>query len=179
MRAIHDEGGALPSKMSDPRELLLHELQDIYYAETVITKALPKMIDEVEDRELVSGLEKHLEETKHQVENLQLVFKELGEKASGEQCPGIDGIKTEHEQFMKEEQPSAEIKDMFTTGSAARVEHYEIAAYTGLITLARGLGEKESVRLLEENLRQEKEALKAVESIGTRLARDAKAMATA
>jgi ferritin-like metal-binding protein YciE len=169
----------VPTKMSDPRELLLHELQDIYYAENAITKALPKMIGAVGDRELASGLEKHLEETKQQIENLELVFKELGEKASGEQCPGIDGIKTEHEEFMSEEQPSPEIKDMFTTGSAARVEHYEIAAYTGLITLARGLGETESVRLLEENLRQEKEALKAVESVGTRLARDAKTLATA
>ena len=169
----------MPQNMSDPRQLLLHELQDVYYAENAITKALPGMIKQVGDEELASGLEKHLEETRQQIENLERVFEELGEKASGEQCPGIDGIKTEHEEFMSESKPSPEIRDMFTAGSAARVEHYEIAAYTGLITLARGLGETESVRLLEENLRQEQEALKAVESVGTRLARGAKEMATA
>jgi len=169
----------VPTTMNDPRELFLHELQDIYYAEQTITKALPKMIDEAGDDELVSGLEKHLGETKQQVKNLERVFEQLGEKASGEQCPGIDGIKTEHDEFMSEESPSAEITDLFLTGAAARVEHYEIAAYTGLITLARGLGETESAKLLDENLKQEKEALKAVETVGKRLAKGAKERATA
>jgi len=165
--------------MSDPRELFLHELQDIYYAEKTITKALPTMIDEAGDEELTSGLEKHLDETKQQVANLERVFEQLGEPAGGVQCPGIDGIKTEHDEFMREESPSPEIKDLFLTGAAARVEHYEIAAYTGLIALAKGLGETDSARLLDENLRQEKEALKAVESVGKRLAGAAKELANA
>ena len=169
----------MPTTMSDPRELFLHELQDIYYAEQTITKALPKMIEEAGDDELVSGFEKHLGETKQQVKNLERVFAQLGEKASGEPCPGIDGIKTEHDEFMSEESPSPEIKDMFLTGAAARVEHYEIAAYTGLIALARGLGETDSAKLLDENLKQEKEALKAVETVGKRLAKGAKERASA
>jgi len=169
----------VPSTMSDPRELFLHELQDIYYAEKAITKALPTMVREAADRELRAGFEKHLEETREQVKNLERVFDELGEKASGTPCPGIEGIKQEHDDFMTEEAPSAEIKDLFLTGAAGRVEHYEIAAYTGLISLARGLGETESARLLGENLRQEKDALKAVESVGKRLARGAKELAAA
>ena len=120
-----------------------------------------------------------VEETRQQVKNLEQVFAELGEKASGQPCPGIEGIKTEHDEFMAEESPSTEIRDMFLTGSAARVEHYEIAAYSGLIALARGLGETESARLLGENLRQEKDALKAVEAVGKRLARGARQLATA
>ncbi len=169
----------MPSSMSDPRELLLHELQDLYYAEKAITKALPTMIREADDDELVAGFERHLEETKEQVKNLEQVFEELGEKATAEPCPGIEGLKKEHDEFMSEESPSTEITDMFLTGSAARVEHYEIAAYTGLITLARGLGETESARLLSKNLRQEKEALKAVESVSKRLARGAKQLVAA
>lgn len=167
----------MPQTMSDPRELMLHELKDIYFAEKAITKALPTMIREADDAELVQGLEKHLEETKQQVKNLEQVFEELGEKAKAEPCPGIEGLKKEHDEFMSEESPSSEIADMFLTGAAARVEHYEIAAYTGLITLARGLGETESARLLDENLRQEKEALKAVEAVSKRLARGAKQLA--
>ena len=80
---------------------------------------------------------------------------------------------------MSKESPTPEIRDMFLTGAAARVEHYEIAAYTGLITLARGLGETECVSLLEENLSQEKEALKAVESVSKRLVKDAKELVAA
>ena len=61
------------------------------------------------------------------------------------------------------------MRDAFLTGAAARAEHYEIAAYTGLVNQARALGEREAVELLQQNLRQEKEALKKVESISKRL----------
>jgi ferritin-like metal-binding protein YciE len=162
------------SSMRDPRALFIHELQDIYYAEKALTKALPVMVREAGDKELGAGLRKHLEETKGHVEVLEQVFETLGEPAKGQPCPGIDGIKAEHDEFMSEESPAAEISDMFLTGAAARAEHYEIAAYNGLITLARGLGEGDCARLLGDNLREEKEALKTVETIGKRLARDAK-----
>jgi ferritin-like metal-binding protein YciE len=165
--------------MNDPRELFLHELKDVYFAENALTKALPTMISEASDKELAKGLDRHLTETRQQVANLEKVFKSLGEKPEGERCPGIEGIKAEHDEFMEKERPSAEIRDMFLTGAAARTEHYEIAAYTGLIAMARGLGERESVSLLDQNLKQEKEALKLVESIGKRMARGAKELATA
>ena len=31
--------------------------------------------------------------------------------------------------------------DAFLTGAGARTEHYEIAAYTGLVTMAKAMGE--------------------------------------
>jgi ferritin-like metal-binding protein YciE len=165
--------------MTEPRELFLHELKDMYFAENAITKALPTMIEEASDGELAKGLKHHLRETREQVKNLEQAFSSLGEKAEGERCPGIEGIKAEHDEFMEKEKPTQEIRDMFLTGAAARTEHYEIAAYNGLIAMARGLGEKECVELLDANLRQEKEALKLVESIGKRMAREAKTLATA
>jgi ferritin-like metal-binding protein YciE len=64
------------------------------------------------------------------------------------------------------------MRDAFLTGAAARAEHYEIAAYTGLVNQARALGERDAVELLQENLRQEKEALKKVESISKRLLKE-------
>ena len=167
------------SQMSDPRELFLHELGDALYAEQTLVKALPKLQDEASDTELATGFGDHLEETKQHVENLKLAFEELGEPAKAEKCPGIEGIKAEHDAFMQKERPSASIRDMFLTGAAARAEHYEIAAYNGLISMARGLGERECVGLLDENLKQEKAALQLVESIGKRMAKDAKQMAHA
>ena len=165
--------------MNDPRELFLHELKDVYFAENALVKALPEMISEATDKELAKGLDKHLTETRQQVKNLEKVFQAMGQKAQGEKCPGIEGIKAEHDEFMQEERPSPEICDMFLTGAAARAEHYEIAAYNGLISMARGLGERECVSLLDENLKQEKAALQLVESIGKRMAKDAKEMAHA
>ena len=59
---------------------------------------------------------------------------------------------------------------MFLTGAAARTEHYEMAAYTGLITMANALGETDAANLLGENLKQEKAALKTVTTISEKLA---------
>jgi ferritin-like metal-binding protein YciE len=155
--------------MTSPRELFIHELQDMYYAEKTLTKVLPKLASEASDQELSKAFKHHLVETKGQIENLEQVFEQLGKRAVAQTCPGIEGIKEEHESFMRENDPSATLRDVFITGSAARAEHYEIAAYTGLIGKARALGETESAKLLEKNLRQEKEALKKVESISKRI----------
>jgi ferritin-like metal-binding protein YciE len=157
-------------QMTEPRELLLHELGDILYAENVLVKALPKMAKEATDPELRKGFEKHLEETKGHVETLQQAFEALGEKAKAEQCPAIDGIKDEHDEFISEEKPGPKVRDIFLTGSGSRAEHYEIAAYTGMITIAKGLGETDCAKLLERNLKQEKAALDALTTVGKRLA---------
>ena len=156
-------------KMTSPEELFMHELQDIYYAEQTLTKVLPKLAQESKDRELSKAFTTHLDETKWQIKNLEQVFRNLGEPVKGEKCPGIDGIKEEHETFMKENSPTPKVLDIHLTGAAARAEHYEIAAYTGLIEMARALGERDSVKLLQENLKQEKEAAKKVESISKRM----------
>jgi ferritin-like metal-binding protein YciE len=135
---------------------------------------LPQLAQEASDRELTRAFSSHLKETQKQVANLEKVFQKLGERAQAEQCPGIEGIKAEHDQFMREQRNGrSQIVDAFLTGAAARTEHYEIAAYNGLISMARALGERDSVRLLEQNLRQEKEALKKVESISKRIVKDA------
>jgi ferritin-like metal-binding protein YciE len=158
--------------MTSPRELFIHELKDIYYAEKILTKVLPTLASEATDRELSQAFKSHHGETLKQVQNLERVFQHLGKRAEGEQCPGIEGIKEEHDSFLKENQPTGQLRDVFLTGAASRAEHYEIAAYTGLIVQARALGERESVDLLEKNLRQEKEALKKVETISRRISKE-------
>jgi len=157
-------------KLSDPRALFVHELGDVLYAENTLVKTLPKLAQEASDEELRAGFEQHLDETKQQVENLERVFESLGEQAKAERCPGIEGIKTEHDVFMSESDPSPEIRDMFLTGAGARTEHYEIAAYSGLVTMAEALGERECATLLQENLHQEEQALAKLETISKRLA---------
>jgi ferritin-like metal-binding protein YciE len=159
-------------ELKDPRELFLHELKDIYYVEKTLTTMLPKLASETTDRELASGFKAHQRETERQVGNLEKVFKKLGRPAQAEQCPGFDGIKQEHDEFLQEN-PAQQVLNVFLTGAAARTEHYEIAAYTGLIAQARALGEREVVQLLDQNLKQEKETLRKVEKIGRRLTKEA------
>jgi ferritin-like metal-binding protein YciE len=157
--------------MSDPRELFLHELGDVLYAENTLVKALPKLAEEASDEELALGFEEHLEETRQHVKNVEQVFEQVGEEPKAEQCPGIDGIKKEHDDFVSKESPSQDVLDSFLTGAGARTEHYEIAAYEGLVTMAEAMGETQVVELLTQNLEQDKAALEKLQTIGKRLAK--------
>lgn len=169
----------MTTQMNDPRELFLHELGDVLYAEQTLVKTLPKLQKEASDDELAEGFGKHLEETRQQVKNLEQAFEALGEKAKAEKCPGIEGIKKEHDEFVSNESPSPEVLDAFLTGAGARTEHYEIAAYEGLITMAEAMGEDDVARLLNENLAQEQSALRKIQTIGKRLAKQGAATAAA
>jgi ferritin-like metal-binding protein YciE len=157
--------------MEDPRELFLHELGDLLYVEKSLYKELPKLAQEATDEALGGAFEAHREETKQHADNLEQIFEMLGEAPKAEQCPGIDGIKEEHDDFIKENRPMPAVCDLFLTGAGARAEHYEIAAYTGLITMAQAMGESDVVALLQENVRQERAALEKLEKAAIRLTR--------
>lgn len=159
------------AEIETPRELFLHDLGDILYVERKLSdEVLPKLIGEVQDDDLRKGLERHLEETRQHVTNVEQVFDTLGEEPQAEKCIGFEGLKKEHDQLVQEAGP--DLVDLVDTGAAARTEHYEIAAYEGLIPMARALEEREAVGLLEENLKQEKEALREVESVAKRLSNE-------
>jgi ferritin-like metal-binding protein YciE len=160
------------SKMKEPRELFLHELGDLLYAERVLVKTLPKLEKEASDEGLAASFKAHLAETEKHVTNVEKAFAALGEKAKAEKCPAIDGIKKEHDDFVDDESPTPEILDAFLTGSGARAEHYEIAAYEGLIISANAMGEDKVAKLLGDNLAQEKAALQKLKTISRRLARE-------
>jgi ferritin-like metal-binding protein YciE len=166
------------AEIGNPRDLFLHELGDILYVErALVDEALPKLIDEVSDEELKSGLESHLDQTRGHVENIEQVFELLGEEPHAEPCIGFEGLKKEHEALT--DKASSSLFDLVDLGAAARTENYEIAAYEGLRRMAKGLGEEKAVELLDENLAEEKEALRQVEKIATRISNESFAAASA
>lgn len=151
-------------ELTTPRDLFLHELGDILYVEKkLVNEVLPTLIGQVQDTKFRKGLEKHLKETRGHVDNVEQVFDELGESPKTEECIGFEGLKKEQEKLVAES--SEDLIDLVNTGAAARTEHYEIAAYSGLIEMARALGEQNAVSLLDENLKSEKETLRQVESV--------------
>src|ERR1700761_7681010 len=84
--------GLFTKDIQTMNDLFAHQLQDIYYAEQQLTKALPKMADKATDKQLKDGFLKHLDETKVHVQRLEQVFQMQGIKASAVNCPAIDGI---------------------------------------------------------------------------------------
>jgi ferritin-like metal-binding protein YciE len=123
----------------------------------------------VQSAELRQGFERHLEQTRAHITNVEQVFDSLDEQPTAEECIGFEGLKQEHDELLEE--ASEDLVDLVDAGAAARTEHYEIAAYETLIGMARSLGESEAAGLLEENLKEEKEALREVESVGKTLAK--------
>ncbi len=165
------------SQITTQRELFVHELGDILFVERQLaSEALPKLISEVQDDEFRTALEKHLSQTKRHVRNVERVFELLGEEPSAEKCLGFEGLKAEHENMVEE--TSDHLIDSVDLGAAARTENYEIAAYEGLRRMAKAMGEEEAVELLDANLKEEKEALRTVEKIATRVSNES-AKATA
>ena len=159
------------SDITTPRDLFLHELGDILYVEQELAEtSLPKLIDEVQDREFKKGLEKHLKQTVQHAKNVEKVFGLLGEKPKAETCIGFEGLKKEQEKMAEE--ATGDLIDLVNTGAAARTEHYEIAAYQALITMARTLKQPKAVELLDRNLKDEKETLREVEKLGRRLTKE-------
>ena len=138
-------------------DLLKHGLQDMYYAEGKIEKALPKMIKAAQDDELKSGLEKHLEETGQQLTKLEEAFELLGEKAKGEKCDAIEGILKEGDSLLQDF-GGTQTGDAAIIFSCQAVEHYEIARYGSLRAYAELLGMDDVADLMGEILDQEEAA---------------------
>ncbi|NRP84174.1 hypothetical protein GFPCMMHI_00047 [Ensifer adhaerens] len=142
------------SKDKTLEDLFYDTLQDIYYAERKILKALPKMARAAQSPELKAGFEKHLEETEGQVERLEQIFELMGKRAKGKTCDAIEGILAEGEEII-EEFKGTHALDAGLISSAQAVEHYEMARYGSLKTWAQTLGLKEAVGLLDQTLQQE------------------------
>ena len=139
------------------KKLLQDELEDIYDAEHQLVKALPKMIERSSSPELQQALKQHLTVTQNQIKRLEQVFQTLGEKAKRKPCKGMAGIVAEGSEMLEEDLEES-TKDAAIISAAQKVEHYEIASYGTVRTLAQTLGNNEVAELLEETLDEEKEA---------------------
>jgi ferritin-like metal-binding protein YciE len=136
------------------QELLVDELKDIYSAENQIIKALPKMAKAASSPELKRAFERHLEETKRQVERLDQIGEALDIKMTGKKCKGMEGLIEEGKEIMSEDLEDDTL-DAGLIGAAQKVEHYEIAAYGTARAHANLLGLNKSARLLQQTLDEE------------------------
>ncbi len=136
-------------------DLFVHTLQDIYYAENQIAKALPTMIAKATDAQLKQGFQTHLSETENQIKRLEQVFQMHGQPVKAVDCPAIDGIIKEANQ-LSGEIGDKEVLDAALLASAQAVEHYEITRYGTLIAWAKQLGRPDCASVLQQNLDEEK-----------------------
>jgi len=142
--------------MPQLKELLVEQLQDLLHAEGQLTGALPKMAEAAQHPKLKEALEKHLVQTEGHLERLRKVFQILGEEAEPKACKAMMGLIEEGNETIEEGAEKEPIAaDLALIAAAQRVEHYEIACYGTVRTLARQLGVIDAARLLSHTLGEE------------------------
>jgi ferritin-like metal-binding protein YciE len=137
------------------KDLMTEGLQDIYDAEQQITQALPKMAQAASSQQLRQGFEQHLQETRGQIQRLEQAFQALGIQPQGRPCEAIRGMVQETEELLQQGL-APEVQDAGLIVSAQKVEHYEIAAYGSLRSLAQACGANDCANLFEQTLKEEK-----------------------
>jgi ferritin-like metal-binding protein YciE len=138
-------------------DLFLHLMQDIYYAEKQILKALPDMVEKATNRELTTAFKAHLVETEKHVQRLDQAFDLIGQSPNATRCPAIDGILEEAKDIAGEVADKS-VLDAALVIAAQAVEHYEITRYGSLIALAKQRGNDAAAALLTTTLKEEKAA---------------------
>ena len=147
-------------------ELILHFMQDIYYAERQIMKALPKMAKAAQSPELKQAFLTHREETQGQIERLQQAFEHLGKRAKGVTCEAINGLIEECEELLEEAKEPSSVRDAGLVACAQAVEHYEMARYGSLIAWSKAKGLTDITALLQQTLDEEKKTDMLLSKLG-------------
>jgi ferritin-like metal-binding protein YciE len=147
--------GLFTKDIKTMNDLFVHQLQDVYYAEKQLVKALPKMADKATDKQLKQGFLTHLDETKTHVQRLEEVFKMHGATVTAVDCPAIDGIIEEADEVTGEV-ANKSVLDAALINAAQAAEHYEITRYGSLIAWAKQLGRADCASLLQKTLDEEK-----------------------
>jgi ferritin-like metal-binding protein YciE len=81
----------------------------------------------------------------------------LGKKAQAKKCDAMEGLVKEGESIIEETEDGSMTRDVGIIMAAQKVEHYEIATYGGLVTLAKTMGLDEAADILAQTLEEEKE----------------------
>jgi len=150
--------------MKTGHELFAHGLNDILDAEQQLVEALSQLASDSSNNELKEAFSKHRTETEGHVKRLQQCFELLGENPRQTECHGVRGLIAEKKAFSKEE-PSPDLVDVFNVGAGIKSETYEICEYESLIDMAKEMKHTRVARLLNQNLKEEKAALKKLESL--------------
>ena len=140
--------------------LFVEGLQEMYYSEQQLVDALETLADQTNDETASEGFSEHREETQNHVDRLEQVFELVDEEPQTRQEQVVDALIDEHEQFAEEN--DGEVLDRYNMAVGQKTEHYEIAAYGSLTSLAGKLGRDEAADLLEETLREEEDALEEI-----------------
>ena len=147
-------------KLNNNREVFGHKLGSALTMEQDVLDMLGDLEDKAQRDELKQQFRHHAEETRHQIDNIEQVFRALGEKPDESPCPVTKALEKEAKANIKIADDS--VVDTVILSGAAETEHHEIAVYESLITQAEELGQPDVLPLLKQNLEIEQHTLDEV-----------------
>jgi Mn-containing catalase len=169
VEAIDDRSTRTAAAPAVLQDVLVESLRDVLHAEGQLVKALPKMAKAVKSDLLRLAFEKHLDETRGQVERLKEIFELLGVAAKPKPCKGMAGLLEEGNEVVAEGADKDDVAaDLAVIAAAQKVEHYEISAYGTSRALAGQIGRPDVAELLARSLAEEEGA----DNLLTQIARE-------
>jgi ferritin-like metal-binding protein YciE len=158
----------LSKDVENLRKLYEEDLKDIYWAEKYLVKSLAKMEKASASEELKKAFENHMEQTKQHIIRLEKVFEVSDLKVAGRRCEAMEGITKEAENVIEEFEKGI-VCDAGLIIAAQKVEHYEMATYGSLRSLAHTLEIDEASKLLQQTLNEEGETDKMLTSLSEKI----------
>ena len=144
-------------------EKFAYELGSIYDAEHHFLQGQQEMLEQATDSTLRIMLETHIAETQQQIMNLEQAFGELGQAPQRITCQASASLVEDARRLLAEVGGNPQIMDTVMITAQAKVEHFEMACYRGLVMGAEMMGQSEVARLLQQNLQQEEATAQLVE----------------
>lgn len=132
-------------------------LQEIYWSEQNLVQVLGTMKEAATTSELKKAFTTHQQQTQAHAKRLEEIFSALALPANAEPSAGLQGLFDEGWQVIDETEEGSAQRDVALIIAAQKVEHYEIACYGSLATLARTMGKDDVATILESTLAEEKE----------------------
>jgi uncharacterized protein (TIGR02284 family) len=140
------------------KEFFVDQLKDLLWAEQTLVDTLPKMADAATTAHLKEAFQSHLSQTQQHVSRLEEIFGMLGEEVDTTKCDAMAGIVDEGEDIIDETDEGSAQRDVGLIFAGQKVEHYEIASYGGMVSLAKTLGYNDAATILGQTLAEEKAA---------------------
>jgi ferritin-like metal-binding protein YciE len=159
--------------MSNPRDLLLHQLTELLWVERMLVfDVLPKLQQQGTSQSLVQAFAEHLEQTREHVGRVEQAFRALEAEPSSGRNEAMAALARHHDEVAGSV-VEPRLADLFHAAAAIHAEHLELAGYEAAIALARAMGVGEAADLLEQNRSDEEHALEVLRGHADRLAQEA------
>jgi ferritin-like metal-binding protein YciE len=162
----------MPAQMQRPDDLFLFDLAYMHAFEQQNVQTLQQLLQEVDSETAKRPLQHHLEETREQVQLLAQIFQTLGQQPQEVTVHAAQGLTQDHDAFASL-RPAPAVLTLFDLGAAAKVEHLEVACYTGLLVKAQAMGQPEVAGILQRILEQEQDAVDEIEAAAKHLGQQA------